>query len=309
MSQPDKSTWNRFDREPGTVIPIETLRAAATENFFSTPAKRKHEDSTKREIKYETKDWKWLLWKSDMAHEKIHPELGAVWMAVLMEACCVREGVDKDKVQRLRKDVKEPLRLWPKKALFGDRNDFKDMVVTVPLLEWCVKRKYKPDAWTFEVTARGGDMDAIRWLWEHKCPWHQEYGGNACTGAARGGHLDVLKWLREEGCPWDEGTCYHAAKAGHLDVLKYAHENGCPWDKRTCSSAALGGHMDVLKYLHANGCPWDGDTCYYAAAGGHLGVLKYARKNGCPWNEGTCSNAAAGGHLDVLKYLHENGCS
>ena len=93
-----------------------------------------------RAIKYETKDWRWLLWDSDLARDKIHPELGAGWTAVLKEACCVSAGAHKDKVERLREDGdRGPLRLWHK-----DR-PFKDMVVTVPLLEWCVRRKYKPN--------------------------------------------------------------------------------------------------------------------------------------------------------------------
>ena len=95
----------------------------------------------KRKTKYETKDWRWLLWDSDLARDKIHPELGAVWTAVLKEACCVRAGVHKDKVERVRrKGDRGPLRLWPQYE-----EPFPDMVVTVPLLEWCVRRKYKPN--------------------------------------------------------------------------------------------------------------------------------------------------------------------
>ena len=127
-----------------------------------------------------TKDWRWLLWDSNVAYAKIHPELGARWTAVLKEACCVRKDVDKDKVNRLRTEGdRGPWRLWPEQKKvngFFERYDFKGMVPTVPLLEWCVKREYKPDAWTFQATARGGDMDAIRWLHEHKCPWNDDDG-------------------------------------------------------------------------------------------------------------------------------------
>ena len=246
----------------------------------------------KRETKYETKDWRWLLWDSDLARDKIHPELGAGWTAVLKEACCLRAGVHKDKVIRLRrKGDRGPLRLWPKKEMWRDRNDFKGMVPTVPLLEWCVRRKYKPDAKTFVETARGGDMDAIRWLRKKKCPWDGKiwdgeigtnYHSNACIGAARGGHLDVLKWLRKEGCTWDEWTCWNAAWKGHLDVLKYAHENGCPWDEKTCSWAAGGGHLDVLEYAHKNGCPWDWTVTKAAEQRRHHHILDYLFEHRCP---------------------------
>ena len=285
----------------------------------------------KRKREAATKDWRWLLWDSAFATEYLHQKLGAGWTTVLKEACCVRADKEKEKVERLREDGgRGPLRLWPKAMkcctemmhVMIEKHDFKGMVPTVPLLEWCVRRKYKPNAATFEATARGGDMDAIRWLREHKCPWEEEgkseYYGlldtdmhveyNACDGAAEGGHLDVLKWLRMEGCPWHEGTCSRAARGGHLDVLKYAHENGCPWDVWTCQAAAQGGHLAALKYAHENGCPWELNTCRIAALYGHLAVLKYAHEKGCPWNGTACYSAARKGHLHVLKYLHENGC-
>ena len=248
----------------------------------------------------------------------------------------MRKDVDDEKVERLREDGdRQPLRLWPK-ATVDEKHDFKGMVPTVPLLEWCVRREYEPDAATIYATARGGDMEALRWLrigWELKLrappgvsfasvepfissewsvvdqvSWY-EVGGSACAGAARGGHLDVLKWLRDEMCPWDKRTCIGAVEGGHLHVLKYAHQNGCPWASvETCMYAAKGGHLDVLKYARENGCWWNEWTCSNAAEGGYLDVLKYAREKGCPWDEQTCEAAAQGGHLDVLKYAHEKGC-
>ena len=279
---------------------------------MTTSTRRMTRSQTKRKREAATKDWKWLLWDSDLARDKIHSKLGAGWTAVLKEACCLRAGVHKDKVNRVREDGdRGPLRLWPSTENdFGNvtTEPFKGMVVTVSLLEWCVRRKYKPDSGTFEATARGGDMDAFKWLRKHKCSWHEEDRASALAGAARGGHLDVLQWLREEGCRWDERTCAGAARGGHMEVLRYAHENGCLWDEETCEGAAKGGHLHVLKYAHENGCPWNEMTCAVAAEGGHLNVLKYLHENGCPWNEDTCACAAEEGHLDVLKYAHEHGC-
>ena len=120
----------------------------------------------KRKREAAIKDWRWLLWESGLARDKIHPELGAGWTAVLKEACGVKAGVQKDKVNRLREDGdRGPLRLWQEKRYRDDyieRHDFENMEVTVPLLEWCVRRKYKPNAKTFEATARGGDMAAVK---------------------------------------------------------------------------------------------------------------------------------------------------
>ena len=82
---------------------------------MAPPTKRQRK---RGETKYETKDWRWLLWDSDLARDKIHPELSAGWTAVLKEACCVKAGVHKDKVNRVRKEGDQggPLRLWPKQG-------------------------------------------------------------------------------------------------------------------------------------------------------------------------------------------------
>ena len=279
--------------------------------------------SAKRKREAAIKDWKWLLWDSAFATEYLHQKLGAGWTAVLKEACCVSMDVDKDKVERLRKKGdRNRLRLWPR-----HEKPFKDMVPTVSLLEWCVAQKYKPDAATFEATARGGDMDAVKWLRRKKCPWEgwDEYAftdlpeHNACNGAAEGGHLGVLKWLRDEGCRCDENTCISAAKGGHVHILKYLHENGCPvpqsrtLEKRLCRVAAEGGHLDVLKYACELECEWSYYTSFQAAKGGHLHVLEFLHENGCAFKYkqtdiNVSKGAAEGGHLDVLKWLRENGC-
>ena len=248
------------------------------------------------EDKAAIEDWRWLLWDSDVAREKIHPKLGAAWTAVLKEACCVKTGVDMEKVQRLRNSR------WPFLMRLEDLAP-----LTAPLLRWCAARGLQiQSSRVFYFAALGGDMEAVRWLREisKEHSWDKQ----SCKGAAEGGHLDVLKYLRKKRCEWDETTCLGAAKGGHLDVLKYARKHGCPWDDRTCTNAAWGGHLDMLKYAHENGCPWDETTCLFAAKGGHLDVLKYAHKNGCPWGVMTCFYAAFGGHLDVLKYAREKRC-
>ena len=290
-------------RDPNTM---------ATESTSTRRATRSQTKRHKREAA--TKDWKWLLWDSAFANEYLHQKLGASLTAVLKEACCVRAGVDKAKVNQLRKDLKDPLRLWPKKmeSIGGVQIDvtkpFDGMVPTVSLLEWCVAAcKYELSAKSFHATARGGDMDAVIWLHRNR---NIAFSAHTCASAAMGGHLDVLKYLHENGCPWSSSTCYFAAMGGHLAMLKYLHENGCPWDEETCWAAAEGGHLDVLKYLHKNGCEWNFLTTTTAASNGHAELLKYAHKNGCPWFEHEmCNFAAKGGHLDVLKYVHKNGCA
>jgi len=52
---------------------------------------------------------------------------------------------------------------------------------------------------------------------------------DACSMAARGGHLEALKWLHAHGAPWNEQTCASAVRGGHLKVFRWLREHGCPW--------------------------------------------------------------------------------
>ena len=210
--------------------------------------------------KYETKDWRWLLWDSDLARDKILPELGAGWTAVLKEACCVRKSVDKDKVQRLREEGdRGPLRLsLGLESRFAWR--IRESKPTSSMLWWCATRRYK----------RSSKFGAHR--------LHKVMRGAVarCAKAAKQGNLAKLKYAHEKGFPWNKRTCMEAAYGGHLHVLKYAHENGCPWDKFTCNRAAEGGHLDVLKYAHENGCRWDKSYCRSEALRfGHAHVVTW----------------------------------
>jgi hypothetical protein len=57
---------------------------------------------------------------------------------------------------------------------------------------------------------------------------------NYRTSAAAyyGGQLNALKWLQHHGCPWDGNVIYWAEEKHHLEVLEWAHNNGCPTHHR-----------------------------------------------------------------------------
>jgi hypothetical protein len=44
------------------------------------------------------------------------------------------------------------------------------------------------------------------------------------------GQLEALKWLRERKCPWDKRTLLSASKGNHMDVLEWAVVHHCPRD-------------------------------------------------------------------------------
>ena len=116
------------DRPRAFSAAIQSDRGDAPAQNDMAPTTR---GSKRRKREAATKDWRWLLWDSDLAREKIHPELGAGWTAVLKEACCVRAGVHKDKVDRVREEGNSgPLRLWKRSTTFDQFKGIVMMVVT-----------------------------------------------------------------------------------------------------------------------------------------------------------------------------------
>ena len=158
--------------------------------------KRNHSDSPEKPAKkpkVERKDWRWLLWDSDLAYDKIHPELGAGWLAVLKEACCVRPDRRSNEGEEEREEKEEPLRLYRKRSTYKGKFTslpFEGIApITASLLAWCVEQDYEPDADTLKAAAAGGDVEAVKWLREN----HQ--------------------------CAWDERTCWEAACEGCRCIL------------------------------------------------------------------------------------------
>jgi hypothetical protein len=153
--------------------------------------------------------------------------------------------------------------------------------------------------------AKGGSVDALRWLKQHG----SVFTTDTCRVAAAGAHVHVLQFLRDEGCEWDDGPCRTAAKHGHVATVKWLHEKGCPWDSNViCTDAAAGGSMEVLLYLKQQGCAFNEYTLMGAAWRGQLAICEYLVAEQCPSDITACAAAARGGHLKTIRFLHENGC-
>ena len=70
--------------------------------------------------------------------------------------------------------------------------------------------------------------------------------------AARLGNLDNMKWLLENKCPWDEYTFASAASIGNLENMKWLLANKCPWDTYTFDCATRIGNLENIKWLEEN---------------------------------------------------------
>jgi hypothetical protein len=112
------------------------------------------------------------------------------------------------------------------------------------------------------ITARSveaGRLDVLNLLEVHGIKWNFN-AHRLCLQTAKGGNLDTLKWLHEKGCKADSGTCAEAARGGHLEMLKWLRES-CHWDSMTCAAAAESGNLSLLIWLRENGCDWNSTTC------------------------------------------------
>lgn len=130
----------------------------------------------------------------------------------------------------------------------------------------------------FEVAAREGHLEIVRWLREHDFPWNQD----VTRAAAASGRLEILQFLFANGCPWHNDLCADACRGGHLNVLRWLHNRGLPLTTETCSCAALSGNLEMVQFLRAHGCPWNRETVRCARIRGHHDLAQWALENGCP---------------------------
>jgi hypothetical protein len=192
------------------------------------------------------------------------------------------------------------------------------------------------DEWVLNASiVRGLDLDILKWLQNHNCPW-SDY-----TFMFAAGHrtLEVLKWLRLKGCPWSERTFAYAIWSKRdFEILLWLRFRGCPWDE--CSLLiALTYYEDnvlLIQWLLREQCPCTSfelefaiDRCNVSTlqmladakcifrskhfhhailADKSIDVLKVLRRAKCPLDSIAFCCAIWRGDMEVLHWLKEKGC-
>ena len=140
---------------------------------------------------------------------------------------------------------------------------------SVEISRWLMEMKgCKLNGVTGWYAGMGGSVEVLEYLLRKGLKFDVE----TCQGAARGGCLEALKFLRSQDppCPWDWETSAFAAKGGHLEVLKWLRDQDplCHWDANTCLGAVQGGQLEVLKWLLDQDppCPWMRCRCRWEAS-------------------------------------------
>jgi hypothetical protein len=136
---------------------------------------------------------------------------------------------------------------------------------------------------------------------------HKAALGNEAVSrvAAQRGDLEMLRWLQEHGCPWRTHSILNEAASSSIELTAWVkRQPGVVCNEDTMNIAARKGLTAVCEYLHAEQCPWSALTCFYAAVHGRLSTLQWLHENGCPWNAAdTCEAGAAGGSMEVIEYV------
>jgi hypothetical protein len=158
------------------------------------------------------------------------------------------------------------------------------------------------------IAAERGNLEMVRWLCEHGCPW-QEYC--ILNKAVSSGSIELTAWVKQQpDVVCNQDTMNTAARKGFTAVCEYLYAEQCPWSAQTCFCAAVDGHVDTLRWLHENGCPWNAaHTCEAAAAGGSIDVIEYVVQQGIVFTPEllTVMLNAAGNKLAAAQWLRQQG--
>lgn len=154
--------------------------------------------------------------------------------------------------------------------------------------------------WAQEA-AKGGRVDVLEWLHEHKCDWDSEM---VALAAARKGHLCVLQWITSHGCTLHRRAMSDAATRGHFEIVKWLWENGVRHDTQTaCNFAANVGHLMMVQWLCERSPMNQTMVCQWAAAGGQVRVLEWCAMSGFEWStKDIIAKAVGNGHINVLEW-------
>lgn len=195
------------------------------------------------------------------------------------------------------------------------------------LLEWGKHQGCPLGRPEFDLAASNGNVVLLKWLKASGISCKERsrlhWSISAVSHAARGGHLEAVKWLTWEGYPWDGVTVGFAAYSGNVALLEWLpnnHHEGFEAEaylrgdrgSETFVEAVKGGHIPALEWLKKAGCPWGTSCCSTAASLQQLSVLKWLRLNGCPWNEMCFAFAVKGMKREfngsLLEWLLEQKC-
>ena len=159
----------------------------------------------------------------------------------------------------------------------------------IELLKWAIeKKKCKWHPAVIIVAAREGNIEMLKYCFDHNCPVNEDYKETACREAVAGGHLDCVKFLVDEKkCEYGENRMMsEAARFNHVGIIKYIIEEKNCDDSTLLESFYLSvrkGHLECVKYfVECMQMPKYPDYICLAKYSEHFEVLDYLREKEFP---------------------------
>jgi hypothetical protein len=138
--------------------------------------------------------------------------------------------------------------------------------------------------------AEGGQLEVLKWAWEHRCPWNWEHvraplGAGiwrCCSGPGSTGASGTIKHVTGRRCGRASGGAAVGARA--WVPVERIHLFGRRLGRAAARAAVVASERLPVERE---------DDRRNAALGGNLEVLKWAREHDCPWDERACGCCSA----------------
>lgn len=178
------------------------------------------------------------------------------------------------------------------------------------MLKWCLAQGCSIQPETYNLVARSGNCEIMRWLISLDPEIiFESYNENCGVGeaieyeAAESGNIEMMKLLLEHdpSITMTEGLLEFAAFYGKISMMEWLMDKfSFTLNSEVAYEAARGGQVNVLHWIRDKipNFEYDIGIMNNAADEGHLHVIQWLRSMNppCPWNESTC---------DIIAY-HDN---
>ena len=171
----------------------------------------------------------------------------------------------------------------------------------------CLKylKGYRPlGRYVAEHAAKGGKLEVLRFLWEHRCL--SPRSAVMTNEAAMSGNVECLEFLESVGCcNYEEAflAVPNAASCGSVECVKFLLERGCVKSSEAVIAAASGGHLECLKFCLDHGFPAEAYALDCAIRGGHVACVKFMCDVGFRPARTSVTEACRIQRVDILETL------
>jgi hypothetical protein len=154
---------------------------------------------------------------------------------------------------------------------------------SIELVEWLRQQQgIVINAGTMARAAGAGKIAMCEHLRSLGCDWNT----TACSWTSVGGQLDTLRWLREHDCPWDVGNvCVSAVENSYVDILDYVIEQGEVLDAELLTAvlnhAGAYNQLAAAQWLRQHGAEWPAVHAVNEYQHWSYDTLAWARAQGC----------------------------